>query len=163
MGAAKKRNSSRPIQLNEDFLDDFIPYILFRLSNRLDQMLRENLRELGISQARWRVMALLRALEPSNISQIVELTFMEQPTISRVVQQLERDGLASRSISETDQRAAYISLTTKGRSFFDEIYPKAALHQQKALSGFTAKETDELKNLLGRIGRNIGVNAHDGE
>jgi DNA-binding MarR family transcriptional regulator len=105
--------------------------------------------------ARWRVLAVLRAYGKLNLGRIVDLTAMEQPSISRIVTQLEREGLAKRKVSTEDSRVVYVSLTAAGEKAFKEIYPTAQRHQKRALSGFSEKEIDTLTKYLQRIQDNI--------
>lgn len=139
----------------DKWLRTFIPYLLYRTSNQLNQRIRSRLRESGVNLARWRVLAVLRAYGELNLGQIVELTVMQQPSISRVVTQLEREGLAKRRISKEDSRVVNVSLTAAGEKAFSEIYPTAQRHQTQALRGFTRKETDLLRKFLRRIQDNI--------
>lgn len=139
----------------DKWLRSFIPYLLYRTSNQLNQRIRSRLRESGVNLARWRVLAVLRAYGELNLGQIVELTVMQQPSISRVVTQLEREGLARRKISRKDSRVVNVSLTAAGEKAFREIYPTAQKHQERALQGFTKKEINTLTSFLRRIQDNI--------
>jgi len=139
----------------DKWLRTFVPYLLYRISNQLNRRIRARLRRSGVNMARWRVLSVLRAYGRLNLGRIVELTVMEQPSISRIVTQLEREGLAKRKVSKSDSRVVYVSLTAAGERAFEEIYPTAQLHQQKALSGFTRREIDTLTGYLQRIQDNI--------
>jgi len=139
----------------DKWLRTFVPYLLYRISNQLNRRIRARLRRSGVNMARWRVLSVLRAYGRLNLGRIVELTVMEQPSISRIVTQLEREGLAKRKASKSDSRVVYVSLTAAGERAFEEIYPTAQLHQQKALSGFTKREIDTLTGYLQRIQDNI--------
>jgi len=143
----------------DKWLRTFLPYLLYRTSSQLNRIIRTRLRKSGVNLARWRVLAVLRAYGKLNLSRIVELTVMEQPSISRIVTQLEREGLARREVSTEDSRVVYVSLTAAGEKAFKEIYPAAQRHQRRALSGFTDKEIDKLTDFLRRIQDNI----EDGE
>lgn len=139
----------------DKWLQSFVPYLLYRTSNKLNQRIRSRLRRSGVNPARWRVLGVLRAYGQLNLGRIVELTVMEQPSVSRIVTQLEREGLARRKTSSEDSRVVYVSLTAAGNKAFKEIYPTAERHQEKALSGFTKKEIDQLTKYLRRIQDNI--------
>lgn len=145
-----------PIAKHGDkWLRTFVPYLLYRTSNQLNQRIRGRLRESGVNLARWRVLAVLRAYGKLNLGQIVELTVMQQPSISRVVTQLEREGLAKRQISQKDSRVVNVRLTAAGEKAFKEIYPAAKRHQEQALHGFTQQEISTLRKFLRRIQDNI--------
>lgn len=139
----------------DEWLRTFVPYLLYRTSNQLNQRIRSRLRKSGVNLARWRVLAVLRAYGRLSLGRIVELTVMQQPSISRIVTQLEREGLAKRSVSKKDSRVVHVRLTAAGDKAFDEIYPTAQRHQEHALSGFTKKEIKTLIAYLRRIQDNI--------
>ncbi len=139
----------------DKWLRTFVPYQLYRISNQLNQRLRVRLRKSGVNHARWRVLAVLRAYGKLRLGQIVELTVMEQPSVSRIVTQLEREGLARRNVSKDDSRVVYVSLTAAGQKAFQEIYPTAKRHQKRALDGFSDDDIERLTDYLRRIQDNI--------
>jgi DNA-binding MarR family transcriptional regulator len=138
----------------DHWLGQFVPYLLYRITSQLNRALRKRLKRSGINIARWRVLAVLKDNGRMNIGQIVERTIIEQPTVSRIVDQLEREGLASREISGVDSRFVQVVLTKAGEKAFSEIYPTATEHQKQALKGFTGKEIKTLITFLERIQKN---------
>lgn len=145
-----------PISKHGDkWLQQFVPYLLYRITNQMTRRLRGRLRESGINISRWRVLAVLRANGEMSLGQIVELTAMDQPSISRVVTQLESDGLVLRKSSAIDSRFVHVSLTHGGEAAFEGIYPTAQKHQEQALAGFSKKEVAALTEFLQRIQENI--------
>jgi DNA-binding MarR family transcriptional regulator len=137
------------------WLGKFVPYLIYRITGHLNRNLRKNLRRSGINLARWRVLAVLNDHGRLNISQIVEHTLLEQPTVSRVVDQLQREGLAVRETGDQDSRFVQVILTTAGEKAFKEVYPIAVAHQQQALRGFKQHEVKTLMGLLDRIQSNV--------
>ena len=142
----------------EHWLDEFVPYLIYRITNQLNQNLQSRLKRSGVNIARWRVLAVLKGKGRMNIGQIVKRTIIKQPTVSRIVNQLENEGLASREIFNEDSRFVQVLLTEAGEKAFNEIYPTAARHQDLALDGFTQREITTLIDFLERIQRNISPN-----
>ncbi|MEE8496651.1 MAG: MarR family transcriptional regulator [Xanthomonadales bacterium] len=139
----------------DHWLGTFVPYLVYRITGQLNRNLRRRLRRSGINIARWRVLAVLQDNGRMNISQIVERTIIEQPTVSRIVDQLEREGLALRETCEEDSRFVQVMLTQAGEKAFGEIFPTASRHQEQALRGFTQQEIEILIGFLDRIQHNI--------
>ena len=139
----------------DKWLQSFVPYLLYRITNHLNRRLRSRLRKGGINISRWRVLAVLRAYGKLTLGQIVDLTAMEQPSVSRIVTQLEQEGLVRRRISSRDSRFVNVRLTAAGERTFRGIYPTAERHQDRALRGFSAKEINTLTSYLKRIQTNI--------
>lgn len=151
--------TSRRDGRGDNWLDGFVPYQIYRITNSLNQRLRKRLRREPISVSRWRVLSVLRAHGTLTINAIAELAAMEQPTVSRTVTQLVRDGLVSRRTAKTDSRYTEVSLTRAGQRAFEAVYPIAVEHQTTALKGFSDKEIRHLSELLQRIQNNILADA----
>ena len=142
----------------DHWLAKFVPYNIYRITNHLNRSLRSRLKRSGINISRWRVLAVLKDHGRMNMSQIVEQTIIEQPTVSRIVDQLEREGLATRETSGVDSRFVEVRLTRAGEKAFNEIYPIATKHQEQALKGFKKHEIKSLISFLERIQNNISTN-----
>jgi len=117
--------------------------------------LQSRLRAMRTNPSQWRVLSVLKSYGALSIGEIVEATLMEQPTISRVVSRLEKNGLVTRRASTRDSRMALISLTATGTEVFKQIIPTALRHQEQALSGIGRKEIARLVATLEKIERNI--------
>ena len=141
--------------IGDKWLQGYVPYLLYRITSHLNRRLRNRLRKEGINIARWRVLAVLRAYGDLNLGGIVDLTVMEQPSVSRIVAQLEQEGLVKRRLSRKDSRFVNVTLTAAGAKAFQSIYPTAQKHQESALRNFSRKEINTLIKLLRRIQANI--------
>ena len=139
----------------DNWLEGFVPYQIYRITNSLNRRLRKRLRRQPMSVSRWRVLGVLRAHGTLTINAIAELAAMEQPTVSRTVTQLVRDGLVSRRASQEDSRYIEVSLNQAGLRAFESVYPIAAEHQTTALRGFSQAEVEKLSGFLQRIQDNI--------
>jgi len=155
--AASTATASDELEAGDKWLDDFLPYQLFRVTSLMNLRIQGRLRTIGVNLSQWRVMSVLRSHGRMSLSRIVERTMMEQPTVSRVVAQLEQDGLADRRISTEDSRIVEVALTAKGAATFNDIVPSAFRHQRAALEGFDKDELKALRALLVRIEKNIEV------
>jgi DNA-binding MarR family transcriptional regulator len=142
-------------EAGNEWLEKFLPYQIYRVSSLMNIRLQGRLRASGINLSQWRVLSVLRSFGCLSLTQIVEHTLMEQPTVSRVVAQLEQDGVVERRISREDSRVAEVMLTSKGTALFDEISPSAVRHQRTALEGLPEEDLRQLRTLLLRIEQNI--------
>ena len=153
-GRGRGKRAGADIQGNA-WLDDFVPYQLYRVTNKLNARLLKRLKTMRINSSQWRVLSVLRAYGPLSIGRIVETTLMEQPTTSRVVAQLERVGHVTRRLHDHDSRVVEISITTAGLQAFEGIVPAALKHQSLAFQNISAKETAQLVETLRKIEKNI--------
>ncbi len=146
---------AEPVINGNRWLDDFVPYQLYRVTNKLNARLLKRLKTMRINSSQWRVLSVLRAYGPLSIGRIVETTLMEQPTTSRVVAQLERVGHVRRKLHDRDSRVVEISMTPAGLQAFEGIVPAALSHQSLAFQNVSAKETAQLVATLRKIEENI--------
>jgi len=152
----KEGNSDMTVdKLGDHWLGKFVPYLVYRITNQFNRSLRTRLKRSGINIGRWRVLAVLKDNGRMNIGQIVDRTIIEQPTVSRIVAQLEREGLVYRETSDEDSRFVQVMLTQAGERAFGEIYPTATKHEEQALQGFSKQEIKTLISFLERIQNNI--------
>lgn len=150
--AAPSRGGRLP---GEGWLDDYVPYLLYRVTNKLNARLLARLRATKTNPARWRVLSVLRAHGTLRVNDVVEHTLMGQPTVSRVIAQLEREGRVTRTPDADDSRATRVALTAKGIATFEAIVPAALRHQEIALRGLTQTDIAAITRVLARIERNI--------
>ena len=146
---------AEPAITGNRWLDDFVPYQLYRVTNKLNARLLKRLKSIRINTSQWRVLSVLRAYGPMSIGRIVETTLMEQPTTSRVVAQLERVGHVARRLSEHDSRVAEISITAAGMQAFEGVVPASLKHQSLAFQNIGAREIAQLVETLRKIEKNI--------
>lgn len=156
-GSAAATARKAAFDKGDRWMDDYLPYQLYRVTNRLNVRLQGRLKAIGINLSQWRVLSVLRSYGTLSISGIVDHTLMEQPTVSRVVTQLEQDGMVDRRVSQGDSRMTDITLTAKGAEAFDIIRESAYRHEKLALEGLDPKSLDTLRETLTRIEQNIDL------
>jgi len=151
-------SQTKDIRIPEDdetFLDDFIPYIMYRISNRLNMDLQDCLRPLKINVSRWRVLCALNARDGRNMSDLCSFTMMEQSSVSRVIDTMENEKLVVRKLQENDNRYVLVHLTPKGREVFREAYIRAFSREDRALKGISEQDRQLLLDLLNRVLENV--------
>lgn len=141
-------------------IDDFLPYLLNRIATRLNHDLLEDLRPLKITVSRWRVLAVLMARDGRSIGELAVYTVTKQSALSRVVDQMERDGLVVRRPGNADSRVVDVYLTAEGRKLFEVILPKALSHFRRAVGGFSREDAKTLTGLLHRVLDNVRISPY---
>lgn len=128
-----------------------LPYLLNLTVNRLAQLSTPMLREHGLTLARWQVLSILVAEDGSRITTLAELAGSTQPVTSRVVDQMERDGLVERRPDPHDLRATGVWLTADGRRTFLSMVPDASHVLDEVTADLADDEVDRLAGLLVRV------------
>ena len=144
-------------------LQDFLPYLFHLIAARLSGHFIERLRPYGVTVQRWRVLMVVMNKGPRNIGELVELTLIPQSALSRVIDQMERDGLVARQTSERDNRIVEVHLTKHGRETYRELAPAAIEHAEAIVAKFGAKDRTELFKLLRHVLRNLEVEPFSAE
>jgi DNA-binding MarR family transcriptional regulator len=138
-------------------LEEFPPYMFHLITSSLNNSLLERLRPHGVTVQRWRVLMVVANLGPRTITELARFTLIEQSAVSRVVDQMERDGLVARWASTTDNRLVRVQLTDHGRTTYHQLLPTAQEHADAMVAGFDSEERAQLYDFLRRIMRNMGV------
>lgn len=128
-----------------------LPYLLNLLVGRTNQMTQPLLREHGLTISRWQVLSILVALDGCRVTTLADLAGSTQPVTSRVVDQMERDGLVERRPDPDDQRAQGVWLTEHGRDLFFALLPEAGELVDHLTQGLSEDEVDQLAGLLARL------------
>ncbi|KQX25104.1 MULTISPECIES: MarR family winged helix-turn-helix transcriptional regulator [unclassified Sphingomonas] len=143
------------LEAGNNWLADYIPYQIYRVSSRMTARLRKRLQALKINTSEWRALSVMRSYGTLSITQLTDLALMEQPTISRVVLKLEKDGHVVRRASAQDSRVTEVTLTQSGADILAEMAAAAMRHQEHAFHGFTEQELLQLRTTLARINKNL--------
>jgi MarR family transcriptional regulator for hemolysin len=103
--------------------------------------MNEELRAIGQSQARWGALYWIDVFgDTVNQTQLAERMGIEQPTLGRVLDGLERDGLIERRSREGDQRSRVIRLTRAARPVLKEIARIGNAVSRRLLEGIPQRD-----------------------
>jgi len=136
-------------------LDDFLPYLVNRISNRLNIDLSEDLRTIGLSLPHWRVLAVLNVGDGRNIGELSVYTVIEQSTLSRIIDRMEQAGLVRRQPGRADARVTEVFMTPKGNEALAQIVPIAMKHYRRAVHGLDEAEMATLVRTLHKVLENV--------
>jgi len=92
---------------------------------------------------------------PISIGILVRETQLSKPTMTIMLNRLEKRGYITRFPSETDLRVVLIKRTGKDK-FLEEVYANIAdVMSEIAYEGFTPKEVERFRNCLKRMLNNL--------
>ena len=80
---------------------------------------------------------------------------IEVSTLTRLVDNMEKNGLVARRRDANDTRAVLLHVTAAGRRLTRRILPIAERYEEVALKGFAAAEAATLKAALRRLYANM--------
>lgn len=135
--------------------EEFVPYLLRRVSARLAKSLGEALKPFGHSPNFWRVLVALETRERPSISELSAMTIIDQSTLSRALDRMEEQGYVRRTPGSQDARNVEVGCTDAGRRAFRQILPVASAQYEWAIRGIPEQDLAVLKRTLQRMLRNI--------
>ncbi|MHA7924030.1 MarR family transcriptional regulator [Marinobacter maroccanus] len=122
---------------------DQFPFAVARVTRRWRKMLDERLKDLGVTQARWSTMVYLeKGGEGLTQRELASLMAIENPTLVRLLDSLEQQGLIERRPCPNDRRARRLHLTNAGRAFMDDLSERAEVLREEMLEGISDEEIE---------------------
>jgi MarR family transcriptional regulator, organic hydroperoxide resistance regulator len=130
-------------------------YWLTRVADRYVQHLEVALKAIGLDIPRWRVLMQLQGGNRPRISDIAEHAIIKLPTMTKILQRMEAEGLIVSHVSKADARVTEVTLTTQGRvarrkawAEADRIYRYAFVDmKQDKIASLTAQLNQLFANL----------------
>lgn len=154
--AAPKR--ALPNGLADIGLDHFAPYLMNRIMGRYNASLREEMAKLELTTAQMRVLAILSVREGILMRELAIFAVVEQSTLSRALDRLERDGQVQRATDPHDSRAIRVTLTEAGRQSYEQLWPQMAKSYARMFEGIPQEEREAFVGTLQKVLRNVRVN-----
>ncbi len=110
---------------------------------------------INVTPFQWVVLYRLWQQDRQTQAELSSKTFKDYPSMTRVVDGLEKHGLIIRESSKTDRRSNIVCLTEKGRAMGDVLPPIVEEHLTEALEGISKEDLVIMKKCLKRICENI--------
>jgi len=110
-------------------------FAVMRLSRRLRQHAPED-----ITPSQLSALSVIVREQRLTLSQLAEAERVQPPTITRVIDPLERKGLATRVPSDQDRRVAFVEATRAGGALVETIRRRRDAYLARRLRTFSAEE-----------------------
>ena len=125
--------------------------LLVRSAETLHSNVSRGLVAEGLTDSQFSAMVSLRLNGKLAQRDIAKYILKTGGSTTSMLDNLEKLGLVARDRDTEDRRIIYVSLTPKGISLFDRIYPNQLLRIQEAMGDLTDAEYQQLIGLLQRI------------
>lgn len=138
-------------------LEDYPFYLMTRVMAAYYGLLEDALKKVGVDQPRWRVLMILGAQNPSNMSELSERAVIKNSTMTRLIQRMQAQGLVRSAPHPDDNRVSEVYLTPMGRERLQMVRDVGGQIFQRAFDGAAAGELTGfvagLKSILGNLNR----------
>jgi DNA-binding MarR family transcriptional regulator len=130
------------------FVDDYLLALLARASHAVSSEFHARLRIRGVSVPVWRVLATLSGSPGETVTGLATHCLLQQPTMTKVLDRMERDGLVRRRSDVQDRRVVRITLTPRAETMVAELLAAAKAHEAEVLARHPTAEAQAIKDLL---------------
>jgi MarR family transcriptional regulator, organic hydroperoxide resistance regulator len=153
-GPMTNRNSHDPS--NPGFRLENSPFYLmahvdFKYHEDMDKVLHKH----GVSKPIYRIMTVLRERQPASIGMLAEVALTKRSTVSRIVDRMVEQGLATAEPNPDDNRITEVTLTTAGQQTLRKLTPIVGRQFHRAFEGISEREINSLLKTLTRISANL--------
>jgi len=126
------------------------------VARRWRNLMNEELRAVGQSQARWGTLYWIAVFgDTVNQTELADRIGVEQPTLGRVLRDLEAEGLIERAAGSGDRRAKVIQLTDAAKPVMREIDRIQNSVRARLLRGIDPKELAVCMGVFAQILANL--------
>lgn len=124
-----------------------------KASAAINRKLYRNFREynLDITPEQWTVLLFLWEKEGVTQQELCHVTFKDKPSMTRLINNMEKQNLVKRTACDTDKRINLIYLTSYGRSLEDKSRYVANKTLKEALRGLTIEELRVSQDVLRKV------------
>jgi MarR family transcriptional regulator for hemolysin len=150
-----RRREASDAGMPEDMNYPFSQGLTF-VARRWRNLMNEELRAVGQSQARWGILYWITVFgDTVNQTELADRIGVEQPTLGRVLRDLESEGLITRAPGHGDRRAKVIRLTKAATPLMRQINRIQSAVRQRLLEGIPAKDLQRCMAVFAKILSNI--------
>lgn len=133
------------------------PIINGKVSMAINRLLYRNFKkyELQITPEQWTVLAFLWQKDGVTQQMLCDSTFKDKPSMTRLIDNLEKQSLVYRKVSKSDRRSNFIYLTDFGKSIEENATKAVDETMTAALDGIDDEGMTRLRNVLALVFGNL--------
>ncbi|SEM16321.1 DNA-binding transcriptional regulator, MarR family [bacterium A37T11] len=134
-------------------------FLLDRTAKRVKQFsqIQFNALRFDITVDQWTVLKNLKMYADMAQRELAECCGKDQPTLTRIVDLLEKKGLVARRVHPADRRSFVVHLTEKGEQKITELAEPVAKIRVKAWDNLNESDFEHLKRILDTIYDNLTI------
>lgn len=137
------------------FFENYLPHLLTLAAIAASRTFDQELRERRVSLPVWRVMAVLQERPGETVTGLAKRCLLQQPTMTKLLDRLERDHVVRRSPDRQDHRVVRVSLTEAGATLAATLVEAAKHHEAALLARHPQAATikEGLRSIVAEQGR----------
>ncbi len=143
-----KNHRSRRAAAGRTFVRDYLSYLLGQANYAVYKDFEARVRAAGLSSTEWRVLATLSDGDGLTIGELAGDVLAQQPTLTKLVDRMERAGLVERRGDASDGRRTLVFETARGRALVAPLLAQAKAHERTVLGALAPDAAESLKRAL---------------
>ncbi|GGH22954.1 MarR family transcriptional regulator [Sphingobacterium alkalisoli] len=139
------------------FAEEFFSFLTGKASTAMSRRLQRNLKEscVTITSEQWSLLYYLWNEEGLTQQELANLTFRDKPSISRLINNLEKLKLVIRVNDKGDRRTNLIYLTKEGRKIKTDCMAQASRTITEALDNVDRDKLKDAQHILETVYQNL--------
>jgi DNA-binding MarR family transcriptional regulator len=150
MAAKKPVTSPASATEPERFVDGYISYLLARTSRLISEEFHQALAERQVPTLHWRVLATLHD-GPMHVTDLAKIALEKQPTMSKIIDRMEKLDLVRRQPGVADRRSTLVSITEEGQRVVKPLLKLAKQHEREVLAPLGDENAKVLVDVLKKL------------
>ena len=130
------------------FVNNYLLYLLAAASEKASAQFHAEVRKAGLRVPEWRVAACLYDSDKMMITELAELSLMEQSRMTRIIAQMVKRGIVKRANDGTDRRRVWVQLTPDGMALVQALVGDVKDHERALLSELADTDAARIKIML---------------
>ena len=103
----------------------------------------------------WMILGPIWQLESPSQKELGEICFRDKPSITRIIDSLEKKSLVVRVPDQIDHRIKRVVLTKAGKQLFYDVLPIMEKTREEVRGNIPEEEIQIFKNVLSKIIKNL--------
>ena len=136
-------------------LDDCVTYIASNALKEIMDRFNEILQSKGSTRVQWIALYYIAQHEKINQSELSGIMNIKPPTMVRLIDRLEKEGLVTRTPDKESRRVMRLSCTDKGLALNEKMLPIGDAFSKAIAEGIPEKDLDCFTSVLSLLVKNL--------
>lgn len=136
---------------------DFSGFVIERTAKRMKRLFQQTLNKIdaGITADQWVVLQILDEEDGLSQFEIAQRTEKDAPTITRIIDLLQKKSMIERKPDSGDRRKFRINLTEEGKKKIKQLLPSVQQFRKMGYNGLNTKDVKDLNRILDIVYNNL--------
>ncbi len=134
----------------ERFVNSYLTYLLARTSRLISAEFHAELAARQVPIMHWRVLVTLHD-GPMHVTDLAQIVLEKQPTMSKIIDRMEKLDLVQRKPGLADRRSTLVSITEEGMRVVKPLLTLAKQHEHDVLAPLGDKNAKVLVEVLKKL------------